>query len=139
MKVKAAKIAKFTTGHATQNDHVSSAELSKLFAQARAKEEAKVDLSRQTGDLSLYGIHHTTLIAYPHITDIVTAYYLRHIKLTNTLLLITFCAICSLFMVIPQYWLQLWTDSSDGDSLFWIYGFMLLAVIAWLATNGIMW
>ena len=53
---KAASIAKFTTSPQGKNDSVLSAKFDQLRAQFRAKDEAEVDLARQTGDLALYGI-----------------------------------------------------------------------------------
>lgn len=42
-------------------------------------------------------------------------------------------------MAIPQYWLKLWTEESHGASPgFYITGFLLLSLMAWISTNGIM-
>ena len=54
IKVKAASIAKFSSSHHTQDNTILSADFDKLSAQFRAKDEAEIDLARQTGDLALY-------------------------------------------------------------------------------------
>jgi ATP-binding cassette subfamily C (CFTR/MRP) protein 1 len=56
IKVKTASITKFISGSQGKGGTVLTTNFNKLGAQFRAKEEAEVDLSRQTGDLGLYGI-----------------------------------------------------------------------------------
>ncbi|KAH8596734.1 putative ABC transporter [Bisporella sp. PMI_857] len=121
MKAKSGDIAKFTSGTHGRNDAVLSPDFSKLHDKVRAKDEAEVDLSRQTGDLTLY------------------AYYFRYVGLTNLLLLVSSTASYSFFIIVPQYWLQVWTESSNKGSSLYIYGFILLPIISWSSTNGIMW
>ena len=42
-------------------------------------------------------------------------------------------------MTIPQYWLKIWTEESQGaDAAFYTTGFLLLSLMAWISTNGIM-
>jgi hypothetical protein len=55
IQVKAVSIAKFTPGPQSKSD-VPSTNFDQLRTQFRAKDEAEVDLARQTGDLALYGI-----------------------------------------------------------------------------------
>ena len=55
IKTKAASIAKFSSSHYIKDNVILSANFDKLGAQFRAKDEAEIDLSRQTGDPSLYG------------------------------------------------------------------------------------
>jgi len=55
IKAKAANIAKFTTRPHEKNNSLLAAGFNKLNVQVREKDEAEGDLSRQTGDFSLYG------------------------------------------------------------------------------------
>ncbi|KPM40571.1 hypothetical protein AK830_g5983 [Neonectria ditissima] len=82
--------------------------------------EAQSDLSRATGDFSLYG------------------YYLRAVGLRNflTLLLCTSCY--SFFVTFPQFWLQKWTEAPASQTRFYIGGYLILSLLAWLSTNGSM-
>lgn len=73
------------------------------------------------------------------IANLNTGYYFRFVGWTNLLLLISCTACYSFFIMIPQYWLQLWTESNGRDSTFYICGFLLLSVMAWTSTNGIKW
>ena len=55
IKIKAASIAKFDSGHRARDNTLVSASFEKLGAQIRAKDEAEMDLARQSGDSALYG------------------------------------------------------------------------------------
>jgi hypothetical protein len=55
IRSKAESIDKFNLNPHVNGDVVLSANFDRLRAQVRAKDEAEVDLSRQTGDLRLYG------------------------------------------------------------------------------------
>ncbi|KAF4963705.1 hypothetical protein FSARC_8302 [Fusarium sarcochroum] len=83
--------------------------------------EARYDLSRATGDLSLYG------------------YYLRAVGLRNFLTLVLCTASYSVFVTFPQYWLQKWTEAPESQTRFYIGGYLILSLLAWLSTNGSMW
>lgn len=56
IKLKAASIEKFALNSQGNNSVSLSANFDRLSAQVRAKDEAEVDLSRQTGDLTLYSM-----------------------------------------------------------------------------------
>ncbi|TVY43016.1 ABC transporter [Lachnellula occidentalis] len=118
---KASSVAKFTSSSQGRNDPGRSVNFDRLSAQARAKDEAEVDLARQTGDSALYG------------------YYFGFVGLGNLVLYITSTASYSFFITIPQYWLQLWTESSGSHTVFYTCGFLFLSFMSWTATNGIMW
>ncbi|KAK3941519.1 P-loop containing nucleoside triphosphate hydrolase protein [Diplogelasinospora grovesii] len=48
----------------------------------------------------------------------------------------------SFFITFPQYWVKWWTrDSEDGGrhTTFYIVGYALLNLMAWISTNGTMW
>ncbi|KAI1427713.1 putative ABC transporter [Xylaria sp. FL1777] len=121
IKVKAASIAKFSSGRPVKENAVLSANFDKLSAQVRAKDETEVDLSRQTGDPALYG------------------YYFRFSGFTNLLILVTCIAIYSFFITIPQYWLQLWTEGDGANSAFYMYGLLFLSFMSWISTSIMMW
>jgi len=66
-------------------------------------------------------------------------YYFRFVGLLNLGLLIGFTVPHTFFVTIPQYWLELWTDSSGENTAFFICGFLFLSFMSWTTTNGIMW
>ena len=66
-------------------------------------------------------------------------YYFGFVGLTNLVLYVTFTSSYSFFFTIPQYWLQLWTESSGSNTVFYTCGFLFLSVMSWSTTNGIMW
>ncbi|KAI1763558.1 putative ABC transporter [Hypoxylon sp. FL1150] len=124
LQAKGGAIDKFVQKHPTseESDASSSQEFVKLRSQLRAKDEAEMDLARQTGDLSLYG------------------YYLRFIGWLNFFLLSGCSASCAFFITIPQYWLELWTGENYGSSiLYYVCGYLLLSLASWTSTNGMMW
>lgn len=57
LKRKGTAIEKFIPSHEGQpsGSDIPTADLAKLSAQLRARDEAAVDLARQTGDITLYG------------------------------------------------------------------------------------
>ena len=54
IKTKAISIAKFTSSRHLKDSAVLSKNFDELGAQFRAKDEAEMDLSRQSGDSTLY-------------------------------------------------------------------------------------
>ncbi|KAF7943713.1 uncharacterized protein EAE97_005783 [Botrytis byssoidea] len=121
IKIKAGSIAKFSSGSHTKDNATVSAAFAKLSAQVRAKDEAEIDLARQSGDPALYG------------------YYLKFVESKNLFLLIAYTASYAFFITIPQYYLQLWTDSSGGDTVFYVSGFLFLSFMSWITTSFQMW
>lgn len=99
---KSAATSKFVPGHISerQNHGVPSADLSKLQAQLRAKDEAEVDLARKTGDIALYG------------------YYFRFVGLANLVLVLALTATYAVFITVPQLWLAAWTGSGARGTAF---------------------
>ncbi|KAK1995506.1 P-loop containing nucleoside triphosphate hydrolase protein [Colletotrichum falcatum] len=84
-------------------------------------DEAATDLSRATGDVSLYG------------------YYLKAVGSRNLLLLLACTASYSFFVTFPQFWLQKWTEAPVSQTMFYVGGYLILSLLAWTATNGSMW
>ncbi|KAI8633828.1 putative ABC transporter [Xylariaceae sp. FL1651] len=117
-------IAKFTIDGQSRSETstILSSDLSRLNAQLRAKDGAELDLPRCTGDFSLY------------------SYYFSFIGWIDLLFLAGCNASYSFFIAISQYWLELWTDKSDLD-LVWFYvgGYILLALVPWISTSGSIW
>ncbi|TDZ30378.1 ABC transporter atnG [Colletotrichum spinosum] len=83
--------------------------------------EAIVDLSRATGDVSLYG------------------YYLKAVGFGNFSILLVCTATYSFFITFPQYWLQKWTEAPASQTTFYITGYLIISFLSWVATNGSMW
>ncbi|KAH8803106.1 putative ABC transporter [Xylogone sp. PMI_703] len=122
MKMKTGSTEKFGPRDWTQKgDSALAKNFDKLNAQLRASDEAAVDLARQTGDTSLYG------------------YYTHFVGLTNLLLVAVCTASYSAFIIIPQYWLKLWTDSGSNNTVFYITGFGIISFISWISTSGTVW
>lgn len=69
IKVKAPNIAKFTVGSNNKNNLFLAADVI-LSAQTRGTDEAEDDLSRQTGDFSLYGNRSAKHNLRIYVTDI---------------------------------------------------------------------
>ncbi|KAK4444468.1 ATP-binding cassette-containing protein [Podospora aff. communis PSN243] len=82
--------------------------------------EAANDLSRATGDFSLYG------------------YYLGAVGVRNFGLLLLFTFSCSFFVTFPHYWLQQWMEAPVSQTWFYVGGYLASALITWLSTNGSM-
>ncbi|KAL6875904.1 P-loop containing nucleoside triphosphate hydrolase protein [Trichoderma longibrachiatum] len=83
--------------------------------------DAISDLSRATGDITLYG------------------YYIKAIGFRNFFLLLACTASYSFFVTFPQYWLSKWTAAPPSDTMFYIGGYLILSLLAWASTNGSMW
>lgn len=133
LKAKSTSILKFAPRSNDGNDGVLVAGFDRLSAQMRARDEAEVDLSRQTGDFTLYGMLSIAILGSK--TDSNIGYYFRFAGLINILLLFGSTATYSFFITIPQYWLQLWTQSSSNRALFWILGFLFLSIMSWSSTS----
>ncbi|KAF5122543.1 ABC transporter gloK [Metarhizium anisopliae] len=98
------------------------AEASQLDAQKKkAKElDTRLDLNRKTGNLSLY------------------AYYFKSAGLFNAIFMIGCTATYSFFITFPHYWLKRWTEADQNVEWLYMMVYGLLALFAWVATNGTM-
>ncbi|KAF7874446.1 uncharacterized protein EAF02_008423 [Botrytis sinoallii] len=121
IKIKAGSIAKFSSGNHVKDNAAVAAAFARLSTQVRAKDEAKIDLARRSGDAALYG------------------YYLNFVGSKNLFLLIACTAAYAFFITIPQYYLQFWTESDGGNTLFWVLGFLFLSFMSWITTSIQMW
>ncbi|KAL0932221.1 ATP-binding cassette containing protein [Colletotrichum truncatum] len=83
--------------------------------------EATCDLKRATGDVSLYD------------------YYFRAVGFRNILLLLICTSLYSFFITFPQYLLQKWTEAPASQTTFYIGGYLISSLLAWISTNGSMW
>jgi ATP-binding cassette subfamily C (CFTR/MRP) protein 1 len=138
IEVKAAAIAKFTSGNSSNTNAAVSANFDKLSAQVRAKDEAALDLARQSGDSALYG----NLSFFSNLEDSIDVnlgYYLRFVGWRNFSLLVVHTALFAFFITIPQYWLQLWTDSRGKNTWFYVCGYLFLSFMSWSLTSAQMW
>jgi ATP-binding cassette subfamily C (CFTR/MRP) protein 1 len=135
IKIKAGSIAKFTSRNHAQDIAPVSTTVEKLV---RVKDEAEIDLARQSGDSALYS-NISLLLQFECITDVCTGYYLRFVGSRNVFLLVTCTALYAFFSTIPQYWLQLWTESSGDNTGLYIVGFLFLAFMSWISTSAQMW
>ncbi|KAI0147916.1 ABC transporter [Hypoxylon sp. NC0597] len=99
----------------------STDKLNQLAQQQKWLDDSANSLKRQTGDSALY------------------SYYIQAAGTWNFILMVICTASCSFFMIFPQYWLKLWTDSSLSNDWVFIGGYIALHLIAWVSTNGIMW
>jgi ATP-binding cassette subfamily C (CFTR/MRP) protein 1 len=66
-------------------------------------------------------------------------YYFGFIGFTNISILVATTFSLSFFITIPQYWLQLWTESNGKSNTFYILGFLFLSSMSWLSTSAQMW
>ncbi|KAK0620994.1 P-loop containing nucleoside triphosphate hydrolase protein [Immersiella caudata] len=92
-----------------------------LQSQTLKLAEATDDLSRATGDISLYG------------------YYLRAVGARNFFILLACTFSYSFFVTFPQYWLQRWTEAPVSQTWFYVGGYLISSLLAWASTNGSMW
>ncbi|OTB06021.1 hypothetical protein M426DRAFT_319383 [Hypoxylon sp. CI-4A] len=87
----------------------------------KSYDDITMNSKRKTGDTTLY------------------SYYIKASGLGNFALMIAFSASCSFFLIFPQYWLKMWTDSGSANEWFFIAGYITFILIAWITTNGIAW
>ncbi|KAH8689022.1 putative ABC transporter [Talaromyces proteolyticus] len=118
---KAASLAKYSSSRHVADNRSSSASFHKLSGQLQAKNEAEIDLARRSGDPTLYG------------------YYFGFIGFRNLFLLVSITATYAFFIIIPQYWLQLWTEADRDNTAFFVGGFLFLSTMAWMFTSAQMW
>ncbi|KAF6805035.1 hypothetical protein CMUS01_14711 [Colletotrichum musicola] len=83
--------------------------------------EAVSDLSRATGDMTLYN------------------YYLRSVGFRNFLLVVACTSLYSFFITFPQYWLRMWTEAPLSQTMFHVGGYLIISLIAWTSTSSAMW
>ncbi|KXL50255.1 MAG: hypothetical protein FE78DRAFT_533189 [Acidomyces sp. 'richmondensis'] len=93
----------------------------KIFDRFHAVADSVLDVERKPGDWDTY------------------RYYFRAAGLANCWLLAACTAAYSFFITIPQYWLRLWTESHNASTNYYACIYVLLAILAWTATNGTMW
>ncbi|KAK7996449.1 hypothetical protein PG989_004489 [Apiospora arundinis] len=121
LNLNAAPISKLSSGHTSDESMVLSADYENLSHQLRANAETELDLARQTGDTALYG------------------YYLRFIDLMTLLFLVGDTAIYAFFVTIPQYWLQLWTESDGESTAYYVSIYFFLSSVSWASTSAQLW
>ncbi|KAL7813269.1 P-loop containing nucleoside triphosphate hydrolase protein [Trichoderma aethiopicum] len=112
------ELTKFTFAQAEKKPE-AAAKVVKAKSQSTA--DAEEDLYRKTGDFSLY------------------SYYLKSAGAINVMLLLICTASYSFGMFFPQYLLKWWTEGPPDKSSYYMAGYIALAVLAWVATNGSTW
>lgn len=101
--------------------HISKGSEAQGSLQKDPRVDAAQDLTRQSGDLRLYG------------------YYLNAMGVRNGLFMLMCTASYSFFITFSQYWVKWWAEASDEQTAFYIGGYIILALVAWISTNGTMW
>lgn len=135
-------VLKFTINEGKKNTIEQHVQMDNVVRSKSLKvDEAVTDLTRATGDMSLYGEFadlqvYCLVQAHAHGS---TGYYLQAVGPRNLLLLIFCTASYSLFVTFPQYWLQKWTEAPVSQTMFYIGGYLISSLLAWTATNGSMW
>ncbi|KAK2051438.1 P-loop containing nucleoside triphosphate hydrolase protein, partial [Colletotrichum caudatum] len=115
-------VVKFQLDGTQKNVNREEPQVNKTVLSQNLKlEEAVTDLSRATGDMSLYG------------------YYLQAMGFRNLSLLLVCTSLYSFFITFPQYWLQRWTEAPASQTMFYVGGYLISSLLAWTATNGSMW
>ncbi|KAL3428461.1 hypothetical protein PVAG01_01970 [Phlyctema vagabunda] len=69
------------------------------------------------------------------LTNISIGYYLHFVGSINIFCLVATTFSYSFFITVPQYWLQLWTESGGKSSVFYILGFIFLSAMSWISTS----
>ncbi|ODA84214.1 hypothetical protein RJ55_02732 [Drechmeria coniospora] len=88
----------------------------------RAKEiDTRLDVGRKTGNVRIY------------------SYYLRSVGIFSSCFMMGCTATYSFFITFPHYWLKRWTEADPKIEWMYALGYGLLALFAWIATNGTMW
>ncbi|TFB06902.1 Metal resistance protein YCF1 [Trichoderma ghanense] len=119
LKSSVSELTKFTFAQAMQKPEVTAAKT--LKGKSQSTTDAEEDLYRKTGDFSLY------------------SYYLKSAGTINVVMLLICTASYSFGMFFPQYLLKWWTEGPPDKSSYYMAGYIALAVLAWVATNGSTW
>ncbi|KAL7797360.1 ABC transporter type 1, transmembrane domain-containing protein [Trichoderma ceciliae] len=117
LKSSVSELSKFTFAEATKSP---KAALKSLKRTPQSNTEAEEDVYRKTGDVSLY------------------SYYLKSAGVMNMAILLICTTLYSFCITFPQYWLKSWTEGSPSQSTYYMIGYVLLAFVAWVTTNGMM-
>ncbi|KAK2028383.1 ABC transporter [Colletotrichum zoysiae] len=116
------QIFKFNTDAAIDDGKNKETRVDKtLRSQELRVADAISDLSRATGDISLY------------------SYYINAVGFRKVLILLICTSCYSFFVTFPQYWLQKWTEAPPSQTNFYIGGYLVASLMAWVSTNGSMW
>lgn len=67
------------------------------------------------------------------------AFYIKAAGYANSAFMASCTAMYSFFITVPQYWLKIWTESTQHSDLPYILGYVMLILAAWLTTNAMMW
>ncbi|KAK4069703.1 uncharacterized protein Triagg1_6833 [Trichoderma aggressivum f. europaeum] len=118
LKSSLSELSKFTF---TETAKKPEAVLKVTKKASQSNADAEEDLYRKTGDFSLY------------------SYYFKAAGVFNVVILLGCSAGYSFGMFFPQYLLKWWTEGSPDKSTYYMVGYLSLALLAWVATNGSTW
>ncbi|KAK4216035.1 P-loop containing nucleoside triphosphate hydrolase protein [Rhypophila decipiens] len=138
LKASGQHISRLIHSHDADHKSNSAAKQEDADEYERGQQKQQVTISkspddmkttRGDGDLSLYG------------------YYFSSAGHKSIMFLLFCTASTAFFMTFPQYWMKWWTedaatrnqDSNHTTTAFYATGYALLALAAWISTNGIMW
>jgi ATP-binding cassette subfamily C (CFTR/MRP) protein 1 len=76
---------------------------------------------------------------FPYSSDNATGYYIKAAGTLNFAVMATCTAMYAFFSTAPQYWLKWWSEADNDDLWFYLAGYIGLALLAWISTNGTMW
>jgi ATP-binding cassette subfamily C (CFTR/MRP) protein 1 len=71
--------------------------------------------------------------------DRFVGYYINAMGLRNFLILMACTSCYAFFVTFPQYWLQKWTEAPADQMRYYIGGYLISSLLAWISTNGSMW
>ena len=66
-------------------------------------------------------------------------FYFKAAGVGNMLFMVLCTALTPFLTTIPFYWLKWWTESETDRPAFYITGYVMILLGAWISTNGIMW
>ena len=67
------------------------------------------------------------------------AYYLNAMGVWNGIFMLICTASYSFFISFSQYWLKWWAEAGGEKAACYMGGYLMLALVAWISTNGTMW
>lgn len=86
------------------------------------------DLTRKTGDITLYGTNSRPFRSEGNIADACTGYYCRAVGWHRLILLLFSMASYSLFLGLMPYWLQRWAERGGQDMRYYSGVYFLLTL-----------
>ncbi|POR33871.1 Uncharacterized protein TPAR_05931 [Tolypocladium paradoxum] len=57
----------------------------------------------------------------------------------NSLCVVCCTASSAIFVTVPHYWIKWWIEGGTNHSIYYLVGYIMLALVAWTSANGTMW